>query len=419
MSKKTKIVTLADGTKVLDELKRRAMSSFRFQIPTQVTTEATRKVLDAASLCYYNRPPKNAVQDNVPVPTEPGSLKLSADRYIEVEFRALSAVFLNQRGLDFSRPGVLEAAVPMLQGKTVYPNHQFQDIYNWLGVVSESFWDAKGDKADGVPGINCKVKIDAFLNYRIACGLMMNPPAVNAMSLTVVFEFEYSHPQMERWRFWELLGEEVDGEVVRLIVTKIIEFWEASLVPVGEDRMAIHQGNIEEDPDDESGDESFSAADPNLPANSNEEKTMKLDKEKKAKLGIEFDGDDVPETELLKAAEALAAQVTTLQPTNLAELTAKSELADKLLGEKRDEVVRLAKLAELGAAEGELEPVVAETIADAGFERLQSLHTYYQKKAAERFPQTGRSSFENNGEIENAGNGKKPAGSKGSVNGMF
>jgi hypothetical protein len=41
-----------------------------------------------------------------------------------------------------------------------------------------------------------------------------------------------------------------------------------------------------------------------LPPNSNEEKTMKLTAEQKKELGIEFDGEDVPETEILKAAES-------------------------------------------------------------------------------------------------------------------
>jgi hypothetical protein len=45
------------------------------------------------------------------------------------------------------------------------------------------------------------------------------------------------------------------------------------------------------------------------PPNSNEEKTMKLTAEQKKELGIEFDGEDVPETEIFKAAESLAAKV--------------------------------------------------------------------------------------------------------------
>ncbi|HQU85919.1 MAG TPA: hypothetical protein PKY59_22525 [Pyrinomonadaceae bacterium] len=368
-------------------------------LPVQICDEQTQKVLGEASLWYFNQP-KNSVQDNVNV--QPNQkLTLTEDRYVYATFRALSEVFLANRGLDFSKPGVLKSAVELLQGRTVYPNHQFQDIYNWLGVVSNAYWDAKGEKSNGIPGINCEIKIDAFLNYRIASGLMMNPPAVNAMSLTVFFEFEYSHPHMERWKFWEMLGEEVDGDVVRIIVTKILRFFEASLVPVGEDDLAVnHNENAEEDVED------LSAASQELPKNSNlnEEKTMKLTPEMKEKLGIKFDGEDVPESELFKAAELLAGQVVQLSSeTNIESLRKQAELADKLLDEKRSEVIRLAKVAELGSDEGELEKVLVDQINEADYERLEGLHKYYEKRAAEKLPNNGRSSLEGSEEVHEAG----------------
>lgn len=400
------IDTMKNGIKIENLSKRTASVNMRALIEPQQTDEKTQKVLDTASLWYFGGGKQNTVQDNVPVPA--GNPIPTDERYVYATFRGLSQIFLPNRGLDFSSDGVLEAAVGLLKNKTVYPNHDFTDIYNWLGVVSNSFWDAKGEKTGGVPGINCEIKIDAFLNYRVACGVMMNPPAINSMSLTVLFEFDYSHPQLvEERRFWNLLGEEVDGDIVRLIVTKIIDFWEASLVFLGEDRLAKNHGgkpNAGGDADDDADDtESFSAANSKLPTNSNEEKTMKLTTEQKTELGIEFDGEDVPETEILKAAETLAAKNKGFDPANIAALTAKSELADKLLGEKRAEVLRLARVAELGAAEGELDDIIKLTIGDAAYDRLESLHKYYEKKSAEKFPASGRSSFENSGEIETAG----------------
>lgn len=397
---------MKNGIKIENLGKRLASINMRAQIAAQPTSEKTQKVIDTASLWFFGNAP-NSVQDAVQVPTQKPIL--TDDRYVYANFRALSAVYLERRGLDFSTPGVLEASVDLLKNKTVYPNHNFTDIYNWLGSVSNAVWDAEGEQSGGVPGVNCEIKIDAFLNYRIACGVMMTPPAINSMSLTVLFEFEYSHPQLvEEKRFWHLLGEEIDGEIVRLIVTKIVDYWEASLVFLGEDRLAKHHGTKPSEGDDAGDDDgdgvttSFSAANPALPTNSNEEKTMKIEKAKRTELGIEFDGDDVPETEILKAAETLAAANKQFDGVDLADLQEKAGQAEKLLTAKRAEVTRLARIAELGADEGELDEIVSQQIEVADADKLVKLETYFQKKAAEKFPNR-RSSMESSDEVEGAG----------------
>jgi hypothetical protein len=325
--------------------------------------------------------------------------------YIFVNFRALSKVVVEGHWLDWTREGVLEEGVALLEGATVYANHVFWNIYNWLGSVSQTAWDSSGEKFGGVPGINATYKIDALVNPIIARGLLMKPPAIHSTSLTVLFEFEFSHPDIateDRWKFFRLLGEEVDGHIVRLIVTKIHEIWEASLVYQGADRLAKQpKGNNDEDFDDES----LSAARLSLPANSNEEKkekTMKLTKEKKSELGIEFDGDDVPETEILKAAEKLAAKNQPFAGVNLAELQKQAAQSETLLTAKRGEVKRLATIAELGADEGDLPEIVSQQIEGADAEMLVKLEDYYRKKAADKLP-TGRTSQENSAEIETAG----------------
>lgn len=326
------------------------------------------------------------------------------EEYISVNFRALSKTIVPGHWIDWSKDDVLKNSVPMLLGATVYPNHEFTDINNWLGSVSSVTWDEAGANSEGVPGINATYKIDALMNPRIARGLLITPPAIHSTSMTVLFKFEPSHPEIfneNRWRFIELLGEEVESSIVRFIVTEILEYWEASLVFQGADRLAKkHDEDDEEDFDDES----LSAAKLSAkPTNSNEEKTMKIPQEKRTELGIEFDGDDVPETEILKAAENLAAQLASANTENIQSLTAKAELAEKLLGEKRAEVVRLAKIAELGSDEGELDEVVKQTIEDAEYPRLEGLHKYYEKKAAGKFPSSGRSSMESREEVEAAG----------------
>lgn len=130
---------------------------------------------------------------------------------------------------------------------------------------------------------------------------------------------------------------------------------------------------------------------------------MKLTAEQKKELGIEFDGDDVPETEIFKAAESLSAKVKEFDQVKFDELSAKAAAGDKLVEEKRTEVTRLAKIAELGAEEGDLAKVVAQQIENADVDTLVELESYYKQKVADRFPKKGRSSVEDSDKIESAG----------------
>lgn len=331
-----------------------------------------------------------------------GDILPSEEDYIFVNFRALSKATVPGHWIDWSKDNVLEDSTAMLLGATVYPNHDFTDINNWLGSVNNSVWDAEGKNAGGIAGINAEYKIDALMNPRIARGLLMTPPAIHSTSMTVLFKFEFSHPDIaneSRWRFMELLGEEVEGEIVRFIVTEIIEYWEASLVFQGADRLAKQYAGD----DEEEEVENFSAAKLSaLPTNSNEEKTMKIEKAKRTELGIEFDGDDVPETELLKAVETLAAKNKKFEGVDVAELQKQAAQTATLLTNKRAEVTRLAKIAELGATEGELDELVSQQIEEADADKLVKLETYFQKKAGDRFP-NGRSSMEGSDEVEAAG----------------
>jgi len=357
------------------------------------------KAAGSASLWFDQKP--QSKNDNFNFERIEDVLPTDAD-YIVVPFRGLSKAFLPDHCLDFSVDGVLEAAVPLVYGQTVYPNHDFGDINNALGSVSNAVWDGDDKAGKGVPGINVQYKIDALMNPRISRLLLMRPPGIHSTSLTLLFEFDFSHPQLvEEGRFWLLLGEEVEGHIVRLIVTEILECWECSLVFMGADRLAKQLPG--DDDDDETDYESFSAAElaekaagNNPPPNSNEEKTMNIPKEKREALGIGFDGDDVPETEIFKALESQAASRATLKaglPDDVEELKAQAVAGVTLLDEKRAEVTRKAKLAELGSEEGDLDEVVSAQIASADADGLIKLDAYFGKKVAEKFPQ-GRSSAE-------------------------
>lgn len=325
----------------------RAKINLLAHIPASAPDEKSAKALQNASLWSWDSKHGKA-QDNVQVPA-PSKLELTEDRYVYKDFRAISQIFLNNRGLDFSRPGVLEAAVDMLKGKTIYANHDFRDIDNWRGVIADAFWDKEGKDAGNVPGINVTTKVDAFLNYRTACGLMMTPPAINSASVTVVSEVEFSHLDLvKNGTFWEHFLEEVDGEIVRLIVTKVVEFWEMSFVFMGEDRLAK---NLPSDTGNENlqAEEVRGVKNP-APAELNAtEKKMKVTEEQKQSLGITADGDDVPEQTVLDAALSLAGRAKDFDPIKIAELSAQAKQGETLLGEKRKEVTRLATLSESAA----------------------------------------------------------------------
>jgi hypothetical protein len=330
--------------------------------------------------------------------------------YIYPLFRALSKAIIPGYWVDFSRDGVLEKAVPLFLGQTVYKNHgesvgiwgsrQF-DVEKWLGSVSQAVWDPKGDKVGGVSGVNVEMKIDALMNPRIARGLLMKPPAIHSCSETVLFDYDYSHPELvEQERFWRMLGEEVEGEIVRFIVTEIVSLHELSLVFQGADQIAKQ---IPEDTDEGDGDDDYSdkrqgnhfGAPPIVRINDKtKEITMKLTEAQRQalkKLGLVVpEGEDIPEALALSLVDALAAKATS---------------ADAIVAASRAEVLRLATLAE-GAGEGDarkLDPAIAGLIEKADSSQLPSLSTLYQEKAAKAFPLTcahghpatqGRSSVE-------------------------
>lgn len=398
-----------------------AKVSLEAVIPNMEPDEASAKALHnatlhRASLGWGSEVKGGKTVDTVNVPE--GNLELTEDRYVYKEFRSLSQIFLQNRGLDFSRPGVLKAAVDLMKGKTIYANHDFRDIDNWRGVIADAYWDEQGANSNGVPGINVKTKVDAFLNYRTACGLMMTPPAINACSATVVSEVEFSHPELVKdGTFWNKFLEEVDGEIVRLIATRIIEFWELSFVFLGEDRLAKSLPEAEET--DEVKEQMSATEIVAEKLNATEKKTMKLTAEEKQMLGITTDGDEVTEQEVLKAALDVA-KTSKVSVTDFAKLNSdladKTKVAETLMTEKRNEVKRLATLAELGADEGTLNPVLERQITNASAEDLVELETYYRKKVGDKFPAGGRSSQENTEETLTAGGVKTESTQNDAVN---
>lgn len=173
------------------------------------------------------------------------------EEFIEPIFRMLSECIVakNWSPTDFSKPGVLKASMPLLVGQTVNCDHQ-TDIGNAIGSVKEVTWqEAYTEVKDGkrilIPaGINASLKIDAKANPRIARGILMDPPSVHSNSVTVRFTWEKSHPELSDEAFWNKLGGyDEKGQMIRKIVTKIIGYYETSLVSHGADPYAQKIGD--------------------------------------------------------------------------------------------------------------------------------------------------------------------------------
>lgn len=155
--------------------------------------------------------------------------KPDPDAYIDFPVRALSKILISRLWLDVSQGNVLQRSTPLLKSRTVFPDHNVK-IENWLGVVLDSAWNGKASP----PGIDAQVRIHAYANPKIAMGLLTDPPAINRVSVTFLFQWKKSH-DMEDDNFWRMLGQEVDDEVVRIIVTEITNYGELSLVWFGAD----------------------------------------------------------------------------------------------------------------------------------------------------------------------------------------
>lgn len=172
------------------------------------------------------------------------------EEFIFPIFRALSAtvVWKGYRPIDFSKEGVLKEAMDLLVGQTINADHETA-LGNAMGTVRSVVWqESYTDKGVKVPaGINAEFMIDGKSNPRIARGIMMNPPSIHSNSVSVRFEWEPSHKLSNNDDFYSKLGtRDEKGNLYRLIVTKVIQFSETSLVSHGADPWAqvIKDGKI-------------------------------------------------------------------------------------------------------------------------------------------------------------------------------
>jgi len=169
-------------------------------------------------------------------------------------FRLLSAAYLGSGGyhLDFSGEGVLERAWPVFADPeekgsvrthplVVVRDHSFS-IEDRLGLVQNARW-RPADPEHGLPhgGIEAELHINWKLGADVVRRLLHDPPLLDACSVSLSFNWEKSHPGLSDERFWGQLGEELDGEPVRVMVTDILSVEHVGLVFEGADPLARRQ----------------------------------------------------------------------------------------------------------------------------------------------------------------------------------
>jgi hypothetical protein len=170
-------------------------------------------------------------------------------------FRLISAAYLGSSGyyLDFSGEEVLERALalfrePEAEGSArsgplvVVRDHSFA-IEDRIGLVRNAEW-SMADDSQGLshPGIDAELHINWKLAGDVVRRLWHDPPLLDACSVSLGFRWEKSHPALDDNQFWGQLGEEVDGTIVRVIVTDIFSVEHVGLVFAGADPSARRTG---------------------------------------------------------------------------------------------------------------------------------------------------------------------------------
>lgn len=173
--------------------------------------------------------------------------------FLPFDFRHLSATIVGAgswKATEFTEKVLREAVNrKQLDMKPSYVNHELE-VGNIIGVVGKTVFQSATKGMDGqlIPaGINAPIWIDKVLHTDLCRKLTAFPvPHIQSVSVTVAYEWEPSHEFTSRdgsgepdyWEFENRIGTMVDGKMVRRIVTRIVDFYESSLVWLGADPFA-------------------------------------------------------------------------------------------------------------------------------------------------------------------------------------
>ncbi|EKN89866.1 hypothetical protein LEP1GSC034_1012 [Leptospira interrogans str. 2003000735] len=325
------------------------------------------------------------------VPKEPTSPELP---YVEHDFRMLSKAIIECYALDFTKDSVLKNATSLFATK-IYKDHEtFVD--NSIGAVINPTWSDEKDNE----GVNGRFRFFKKFASSIIDRLETDPPILDSCSVGIQFTFIKSHPNLENF-YWHL-GEEIQGSVVRLIITKIIAVSEVSIVCAGADPNAKKLSlNHFEETSSEPGEEKPQT-----------EENMKLKAKQLLALGLSLEslglvkqGEDVElsseqfEVVLQKAGLEITKLKTSLNSyagltdqesfpvgfdheSNVAKLKELLDEPKKIIEHDRSEVLKAYRLFVSGKADKTIE----EMIESADLKQLKALAHQYGIKLNQKFP---------------------------------
>lgn len=176
---------------------------------------------------------------------QPDSFQQIDPETFSMKYRALSQSLVYQQSplgqvvTDFSDSGILRKSAKLLQDITIMADHEFS-AGRYLGKVVNTSWTRKINEMD-IPGINAEIQFDDDPNAQSDLRKALRGVKkgyINGFSVSVWFEYKRSHPDLDLLDFYEQMGTELDGELVRFIVTKVLRYLEASVVVAGADPHA-------------------------------------------------------------------------------------------------------------------------------------------------------------------------------------
>jgi len=327
------------------------------------------------------------------------------DDYVQKDFRLLSAIIIPgaRFPIDYTRPGVLESAVHKFR-RTLFTDH-----WHWLndcvGSVRFPRWNASS-KPPGVDGTLFVLR-EAASDRKRDIAKLVGDGHIDRCSVTIVFAWEQSHLDMKEKEFWLRIGEtDEKGELIRIIVTEVIDIYEVSLVYFGADNTA---GGHDLDEVQYSADDSPEMESAQCLQDETSNKTKEVTnvmKEKfeaiKAKLAGYLGKVFETELEVVQGVEQLIEEVAALKTektaleTQVTGLTKSKGFLDKLTEELRAAVIRLAT----AFGNGKLDAHEEDLYKQAPYEKLESYKAALENKVPLKCENCGHTVISRRSSIE-------------------
>jgi len=262
-----------------------------------------------------------------PHPAEGSDGFLDGDLFT-ARFRFLSAdTDLAGHHMRSPSADALKAAAPLWGGVLVRADHT-RSIQALAGRTLSAEW------ADGDPGgIEGDIELDAKLNPIVARGVQRG--LLGAVSTVMSVAWEQSHLELSADDFWAQIGEDVDGETVTRVMTRVLSVAGVDVVDFGADP---HAQRLQAQPGAE------------LPPSEDDEMRDHL------LASLELDADTDDEAIKAKLAEALAAPaLLALSQGEVATLTAQLSEAQATIREHSNPIPAALE-------DGRITPVQAEAL---------------------------------------------------------